>query len=88
MPASSRGITKPECMGRLTLNDNSASDANVALGQKRTSYSITSVACATSVVGTVMPSALAVLRFITSSNLVGCCTGRSAGFAPSRILAT
>src|ERR1700676_361754 len=26
--------------------------------------------------------ALAVFRFITSSNLVGCCTGNSAGFAP------
>src|SRR5206468_10831408 len=36
--------------------------------------------------GTVMPSAFAVLRLITSSNLVGCCTGRSAGLAPVRIL--
>jgi hypothetical protein len=27
-----------------------------------------------------MPSALAVLRLITSSYLVGACTGRSAGF--------
>ena len=32
------------------------------------------------------PSALAVLRLMTSSNLVGCSTGRSAGFAPLRIL--
>src|SRR5262249_21453960 len=31
------------------------------------------------------PSALAVLRLIVSSYLVGCCTGRSAGFAPLRI---
>jgi hypothetical protein len=32
--------------------------------------------------GTVRPSALAVLRLTTSSNLVGCYTGRSAGFSP------
>ena len=38
--------------------------------------------------GMVRPSALAVLRLITSSNLVGCCTGRSAGFAPFSILST
>ena len=35
--------------------------------------------------GTVRPSALAVLRLMTSSNLVGCWTGRSAGWAPFRI---
>ena len=29
------------------------------------------------------PSALAVLRLITSSYLVGACTGKSAGFSPS-----
>ena len=34
----------------------------------------------------VRPSALAVLRLITSSNLVGCSTGMSAGFTPLRIL--
>jgi hypothetical protein len=44
-------------------------------------YSITSSARASSA-GTVMPSAFAVLRLITSSNLVGCWTGRSAGFSP------
>src|SRR5262249_57782424 len=37
--------------------------------------------------GTVRASALAVLRLITSSNWVGCCTGRSAG-APHNGLAT
>jgi hypothetical protein len=35
-------------------------------------YSITSSARASSVGGTLMPSALAVLRLITSSNFVGC----------------
>src|SRR5262245_7823764 len=38
--------------------------------------------------GIVSPRAFAVLRLITSSNLVGCSTGRSAGFAPLRILST
>src|SRR5437016_960990 len=38
--------------------------------------------------GIVNPSALAVLRLTTSSNLVGCSTGRSAGLAPFKILST
>src|SRR6266481_2887416 len=49
-------------------------------------YSITTSARARIDGGTVRPSALAVLRLITSSNIVGCCTGRSAGLAPFRIL--
>lgn len=59
-----------------------------AAQQKEDRYSTTSSARACIDGGTLMPSALAVLRFITRSNLVGCCTGRSAGFAPSRIFAT
>ena len=47
-------------------------------------YSITSSAVASSVVDISMPSAFAVLRLMTSSNLVACCTGRSAGFSPFR----
>src|SRR5262249_12537237 len=42
-------------------------------------HSITSSARASSVSGTVRPSALAVLVLTASSNLVGCCTGRSPG---------
>jgi hypothetical protein len=45
-------------------------------------YSITSSARASNVGGTTRPIALAALRLTTSSNLVGCCTGRSAGFSP------
>jgi hypothetical protein len=45
-------------------------------------YSITSSVRASSIGGTSRPSALAVLRLTTSSNLVGCCTGRSAGLVP------
>ena len=38
--------------------------------------------------GTVRPSACAVLRLTTSSKVVGCWTGRSAGLAPLRIFPT
>ena len=51
-------------------------------------YSITSSARASNVGGTDKPSALAVVRLMTRSNLVGCATGRSEGFAPRRILST
>src|SRR5262249_4272480 len=51
-------------------------------------HSITSSARASSVGGTSRPSALAVFKLITSSYLVGACTGRSAGFSPLRIRST
>src|SRR5262249_47454083 len=51
-------------------------------------HSITSSARASRLSGTVSPSALAVLRLITSSYLVGACTGRSAGFSPLRMRST
>ena len=51
-------------------------------------HSITSSARASSEGGTPRPSAFAVLRLMTSSNLVGCSIGRSAGLAPFRILST
>ncbi len=51
-------------------------------------YSITSSARASSVGGIAKPIALAVVRLITSSNLVGCSIGRSPGFAPRKILST
>ena len=49
-------------------------------------YSITSSAVASSAVGIVRASILAVLRLMTKSNLVGCKTGNSAGLAPPKIL--
>ena len=55
---------------------------------KVTSYSMTSSARATIEGGTVRPSAFAVLRLTTSSNVAGCWTGRSAGLAPLRIFPT
>src|SRR5262249_47403686 len=53
-----------------------------------TLHSITSSARASSVGGISKPKTLAVFRLTTNSNLVPCCTGRSAGFAPLRILST
>src|SRR6516225_1204277 len=49
-------------------------------------HSMTSSARARIEGGTVKPSALAVFRFTTSWNVVGCCTGRSAGLSPFKIL--
>ena len=51
-------------------------------------FSITWSARASTDGGIVRPRALAVLRLMTSSNFVGCSTGRSAGLAPLRILST
>src|SRR5438445_3284003 len=51
-------------------------------------HSMTSSARARIAGGTVRPSALAVLRLTTSSNMAGCCTGRSAGLAPARMRPT
>src|SRR5262245_23214327 len=51
-------------------------------------HSITSSARASSDGGTVRPSALAVVRLMTRSNLIGCSTGMSPGLAPRRILST
>src|SRR5262245_1904588 len=52
------------------------------------SHSITSSARASSDGGTVRPIAFAAITFSASSNLVGCSTGKSPGFAPRRILST
>src|SRR5262249_36373547 len=51
-------------------------------------HSSTSSAATSSLAGTVRPSALALLRLITNSYLVGCCTGKSTGFVPRRMRST
>jgi hypothetical protein len=51
-------------------------------------YSITSSARSRNDSGIVRPSALAVVKLITRSNLVGCSIGMSPSFAPRRILST
>src|SRR5262249_22803068 len=64
-------------------NQKHETDAMSALGQKQTlAYSIISSAVCCRCSGTVRPSALAVLRLITSTNLVGACTGRLRGSSP------
>src|SRR5262245_26034081 len=71
--------------------DMCSAHAHVCFGPKadmEPSHSITSLALARSDGGTERPSALAVLRLITSSNLVGPCTGSSAGFSPLRMRST
>ena len=52
------------------------------------SYSITLSARASNSGEMLRPSALAALRLMTRSNLVGCCIGNSPGLAPWRILST
>src|SRR6516165_3181172 len=52
------------------------------------SHSMTSSAVICMISGTVMPSAFAVLRLMTSWTLVGCITGSSAGFSLLRIRST
>ena len=51
-------------------------------------YSITSSARARREGGMSRPSAFAVFRLMTNSNLVTCCTGKSAAFSPLRIRPT
>src|SRR5262249_15454923 len=51
-------------------------------------HSINSSARSKNASGIFSPSDLAVVRLMTRSNLVGCSTGMSPGFAPRRILST
>src|SRR6185312_15972299 len=51
-------------------------------------HRITLLALASIFGGMMRPICLAGFKLITSSNFVGCSTGRSAGFAPFKILST
>ena len=53
--------------------------------QRGCGCSMTSSATASSVDGTVRPRMRVVSTLMTSSNLVACTTGKSAGFSPLRI---
>src|ERR1700675_2157023 len=59
-----------------------------AIGGHDPHHSITLSAAVSKVGGTVRPSALAALRLMTSSKIVGCWIGRSAGFVPLRTFPT
>ena len=58
--------------------------SNGLMRRSKASHSITSSASASSVGGISRPSAFAVFRLMTNSNLVDCMTGRSASFSPLR----
>ena len=80
-------ITGLNCTQRTSLTGSSRkenSDHWLAFYDHR----ITLSARASTFGGIVNPICFAVLRLITSSNLVGCSTGRSAGLAPFKILST
>jgi hypothetical protein len=55
---------------------------------KKHPYSTSSLARSRNLSGIARPSALAVVRLIMRSNLVGCSTGMLPGFVPRRILST
>ena len=73
---------------RATLGCPLCAKSRLVHRSKKDCYSITSVAAVISVGGTVRPRAFAVFKLITSSNLVGACTGMSAGFSPLRMRST
>ena len=77
-PASPAAARAPRAATRLPRRQDSAMNSRRLIRSPRRRV-------ASSVGGTVRPSALAVLRLITNSNLVDCMTGRSAGFSPLRI---
>ena len=77
----------PGCCARAASGHAAAAPPSSVMNSRRL-HSITSSARASSDGGTSRPSDLAVLRLITSSYLVGACTGRSAGFSPLRMRST
>ena len=87
-PSRSAGCTGADHAQEACWCLSHGADATGIGGSGALRYWITSSAVANSVSGMVMPSALAVLRLITSSNLVGCSTGKSPGGSPFRIRAT
>jgi hypothetical protein len=78
----------PHCEHCILSSPGAETATNLNESGSRCSHSITSSARASRVGGTVRPSALAVFRLITSSYLVGACTGRFAGFSSLKIRST
>src|SRR4029434_1700782 len=72
----------------LSTRRDKSNDAVTLDTNDRSHGSMTWSARSSSDCGIVRPSAFAVLRLITNSNLVGCSTGRSAAFAPLMSLST
>src|SRR5262249_723483 len=74
--------------GLATRETDTEPDAPFAINRHNRPYSITSSARSSIDGGIARPSAVAVLRFTTISNLVGNCTGRWPGFSPRRMRLT
>src|SRR5262249_47064689 len=83
-PAQPSRTDQIRCCGQLSALCQHAQHTR----ELKSSYSITASAVASSVLGTVRLSAFAVVRLMTSSYLVGACTGRSDGFSPLRMRST
>jgi hypothetical protein len=83
-PKADKRVGVPLSLLSATTGREQVQQTNV----RQCGYSITSSASESRLSEILMPSAFAVLRLITVSNLVGCRTGRSTGFAPLRILST
>ena len=83
-PYISRRCAKHRCASQQKLHADVADGAKAAVSRcsQEQSYSITSSARASSAGGTSRPSAFAILRLMTSSYLVGACTGRQVGRLP------
>src|SRR5499425_1478882 len=85
------GVEEPDHWHRLLLRPRRERPRGPTTKQRdelAALHSITSSARASTDDGISRPSALAVLRLIKSSYLVGACTGRSAGFSPLRMRST
>jgi len=92
-PTAGRDADRAQSSGPALLRDRPFATAYRQFGRgankrRHGAYSITTSAHVSTVGGMLMPSALAVWRFMTSSYLVGRSTGRSPGFAPLKILST
>ena len=77
-----------DVLGTQPRNVRFVPKADMSNCSKMAAYWITSSAVICMICGTVRPSTLAVLRLMTSSTFVGCCTGSSAGFSPLWIRST
>jgi|SRR5262245_12710005 len=73
---------------RPRLDTSALCQSRLNAPQQEQRYSITSSARSRIAVDGSMPIALAVFRFTTSSNFVGCSMGKSAGLAPRAIRST
>jgi hypothetical protein len=85
-PASGRATGSRLCLQERTSSARPVRSEKCQTGSRP--HSITSSARNRNDSGIFKPSALAVFRLMTRSNLVGCWTGKSAGFAPRKILST